>query len=383
MRILFTGGGTGGHFYPIISIAEELNNLVKEKKLLEVDLFFMSPTPYDAGVLYEHGIVYKKNSAGKLRRAPGILSLFKNFIDIFKTGWGIISSIRQVYAIYPDVIFGKGGYASFPALLAGRILRIPIVIHESDTVPGRVTLIASKWASKIALSYKEAVKYFPNAQDKIAVTGQPVRKDIVTPIIEGAREFLKIEENIPVILITAGSQGARKINDAVLQELGRLVDKYAIIHQVGKSNIAEVKATEEAVLFDNPHKDRYKPFDYLNNLAMRMAAGVASAVGARAGSTIFEIASWGLPSIIIPINERVSRDQHSNAFAYARAGACSVIEEDNLTPTILASEIERLVTNQDVAKKMGEAAKAFFKPDAARLVAEEILKIALEHEIEK
>lgn len=383
MRILFTGGGTGGHFYPIISIAQELRALAKEKKLLEIELFFMSPTPYDAGVLYEHGIIYKENSAGKLRRAPGLLNILKNFIDLFRTGWGILLSIRHVYAIYPDVIFGKGGYASFPALLAGRILRIPIVIHESDTVPGRVNLVAGKWASKIALSYKEAAKYFPNAQDKIAVTGQPVRKDIATPITEGAREFLKIEENTPVILITAGSQGARKINDAVLEELGRLVDKYAVIHQVGKANIAEVKAVAEVVLHGHKYKERYKPFDYLNNLAMRMAAGVASVVISRAGSTIFEIASWGVPSIIIPINERVSRDQRSNAFAYARAGACSVIEEINLTPTILASEIERLVTDTEVHEKMSVAAKTFFKPDAARLVAEEILKIALEHEIEK
>src|SRR3989344_2655173 len=379
MRILFTGGGTGGHFYPIISIAEELNNLAKEKKLLELELFFMSPSPYDAGVLYEHGIIYKKNSAGKIRRAPGLLSLLKNFVDIFKTGWGILSSIRQVYAIYPDVVFGKGGYTSFPVLLAAKLLRIPVVIHESDTVAGRVNIWAGKFASKIAVSYKEAAKYFP--AEKVAYTGNPVRKDISNPITAGAREFLKIEENVLVVLVLGGSQGAQKINDAVLEELKQLVEKYAIIHQVGKNNIAEVKVTGEAVLFDSPHKDRYKPFDYLNNLSLRMAAGVAFVVVSRAGSTIFEIASWGAPSIIIPISERVSRDQRSNAFAYARAGACSVIEEDNLTPNILASEIERLVNNESERKRMSEAAKAFYKPDAARLVAEEILKIALENEI--
>jgi UDP-N-acetylglucosamine--N-acetylmuramyl-(pentapeptide) pyrophosphoryl-undecaprenol N-acetylglucosamine transferase len=103
----------------------------------------------------------------------------------------------------------------------------------------------------------------------------------------------------------------------------------------------------------------------------------------RAGSTIFEIAAWGVPSIIIPINEKVSRDQHSNAFTYARAGACEVIEEDNLTPNILSSEIERLLTNEAEREKMKAATKMFYKPNAARLVAEEILKIALEHEVER
>ncbi|MDP3763330.1 MAG: UDP-N-acetylglucosamine--N-acetylmuramyl-(pentapeptide) pyrophosphoryl-undecaprenol N-acetylglucosamine transferase [bacterium] len=377
MRILFTGGGSGGHFYPIVSIAEELNSLVKEKKLLELELFYMSPTPYNPGVLFENGIIYKKNSAGKLRRYFSFL----NFFDLFKTGWGILISLYQIYRLYPDVIFGKGGYASFPALVAARVLHIPTVIHESDMMPGKVNLWAGQWASRVAISYQDTAKYFPKAQ--VAFTGQPVRKDVALPIVSGAREFLKIEENVPVILVLGGSLGAQKINETVLEGLKNLVEKYAIIHQTGKNNIVEARATSEAVLFDSPHKDRYKAFDYLNPLALRMAAGVSSVVVSRAGSTIFEIAAWGLPSIIIPISKSNGNHQRENAFAYARAGACVVIEEDNLKPNILASEIERLVTNEVEREKMKTAAKAFFKPDAARLVAEEILKIALEHEIEK
>ncbi len=381
MRILFTGGGSGGHFYPIISIAEEMKNLAKEKKLIELELFFMSPSPYDANLLFETGITYKKNSAGKLRRAPGVLSLFRNFIDFFKTGWGILTSIVQVYNMYPDVIFGKGGYASFPALLAGKLLRIPVVIHESDTVPGRVNLWAGRFAERIAVSYKEASASFPLG--KVAYTGQPVRRQIAMPIVSGAREFLKLEEGLPVVLILGGSQGARRINDALFGVLKDLVEKCAIIHQVGQSNLEEARMISEAILFDSPHKDRYKLFGYLNQLALRMSAGVAVVVVSRAGSSIFEIASWGVPAIIIPINERVSRDQHTNAFAYARAGACEVIEEENLTPHILASEIERLINNDPLREKMSASAKAFYRPSAAREIAEEILKIALEHEVEK
>lgn len=381
MRILFTGGGTGGHFYPIISVAEELNQLAKDKRLLELELFYMSPTPYNEGMLYERGIIYKKNSAGKLRRSASWRIPIANFFDLFKTLWGTVVSTIEIYRLYPDVIFGKGGYASFPALLAAKILRIPVVIHESDTIPGRVNLWAGKFAQRIALSYREAAEYFPAG--KATYTGQPVRKEIATPVAAGAREFLKIEENIPVVLILGGSQGAQKINEAVFEGLKRLVEKYAVIHQVGGNNIVEAKSVADAILNDSPHKDRYKPYDYLNALALRMAAGVATVVVSRAGSTIFEIAAWRVPAIIIPINERVSRDQHTNAFAYARAGGCVVIEEKNLTPNILASEIDRLVSDQETRNKMQEAAKNFYKPDAARLIAEEILKIALEHEVEK
>ncbi len=381
MRILFTGGGTGGHFYPIISIAEELNKLVKEKRLLELELYFMAPTPYNEGILFENGITYKKNSAGKMRVGSGVFKLFRNFFDLFKTGWGTLVSLVEVYRLYPDVVFGKGGFGSFPVLLAARILRIPVVIHESDTVPGRVNLWAGKFAHKVAVAYKDAARFFP--ADKVAYTGLPVRHDIAVPTASGAREFLKIEEGIPVILVLGGSQGARHINEALLGALKGLLEKYVVIHQTGQKNFNEVKATAEAILFDSPHADRYKPFDYLNQLAMRMAAGVATVVISRAGSSIFEIAAWHVPAIIIPIAERTSRDQHTNAFAYARAGGCEVIEDDNLTPNLLASEIGRLVENEPVRQKMQEAAKAFYKPDAAKLIAEEILKIALEHEVEK
>src|SRR3989344_7081596 len=205
MRILFTGGGTGGHFYPIISVAVELNDLIKEKRLLDAELLYLAPSPYNAGLLFENNIAYKKISAGKVRRYFSLL----NFVDFFKTGWGVVTSLYAVYKFYPDVVFGKGGYASFPVLLAARILRIPVVIHESDTVPGRVNLWAGKFADRIAVSYEETAKYF--LKGNVAFTGNPVRKDIALPISSGAREFLKLEENVPVILILGGSQGAQKI----------------------------------------------------------------------------------------------------------------------------------------------------------------------------
>src|SRR3989344_4120364 len=190
MRILFTGGGSGGHFYPIISIAEELNNLAKEKRLLELELFYMSPTPYNPGILFENGIIYKKNGAGKLRRSKSVWILVPNFFDLFKTGWGIFTSLYMVYKLYHDVIFGKGGYASFPVLVAARLFRIPVVIHESDTLPGRVNLWAGQFVRIVAVSYKEAANYFPS--DAVAHTGQPVRIEVALLITSGALEFFQI-----------------------------------------------------------------------------------------------------------------------------------------------------------------------------------------------
>jgi UDP-N-acetylglucosamine--N-acetylmuramyl-(pentapeptide) pyrophosphoryl-undecaprenol N-acetylglucosamine transferase len=377
MKILFTGGGTGGHFYPIIAIAKEINDLSKENRLIDVELFFMSSSPYNEGLLFENNITFRKNIAGKIRRAPGIINKIKNFFDLFRIGWGTVISLWEVYKIYPDVIFGKGGYASFPALLAGKLLRIPVVIHESDSAPGKVNAWAAKFATRIAISYPESAKYF--SQSKVALTGCPVRQELQTPLTSGAFEFLDLDPNIPTLLILGGSQGAQRINDAIVDALPKLLNKYQVIHQTGKNNIALVKETANAVLLTHPHQNRYKPFDYLNLLALRMSAGASKVVISRAGSAIFEIASWHKPSIIIPIPLETSHDQTSNAFSYARSGACVVIEEKNLSSNIIIAEIDRILEKPGEADMMIQATESFNHPDAARKIATEILNIALTH----
>jgi len=242
MKILFTGGGSGGHFYPIIAVAEEINQMIASNKLAPVEMFYMSDSSYNEGVLFENNIQFKKTSAGKIR----IYFSIKNFFDLFKTGWGIIGAIIQIYKIYPDVIFGKGGYASFPALFAARIFRIPVVLHESDSVPGRVNVWASKFADRIAVSYKETLELFP--KDKVAYTGNPIRKEIIIPLTSGAHEFFELDHAIPTILILGGSQGAQLINESIMEALPDLVKHYQVIHQTGKNNILAAKETAAIVL---------------------------------------------------------------------------------------------------------------------------------------
>jgi UDP-N-acetylglucosamine--N-acetylmuramyl-(pentapeptide) pyrophosphoryl-undecaprenol N-acetylglucosamine transferase len=374
MKILFTGGGSGGHFYPIIAITEELNRIVRENRLVDVELYYMSGTPYNAGILFNNNLIYKKNSAGKIRRYFSVM----NFFDLFKTAWGIIKSLWEIFLIYPDVVFGKGGYASFPALFSARILRIPVVIHESDSIPGKTNLWAGKFAERIAVSYPEASVFFP--KDRVAYTGNPIRKDFLMPLSSNANEFLKLESALPTILILGGSLGSKVINEALMESLPNLLSKYQIIHQTGKGNFEENNKISEAVLFQSPYKDRYRPYPYLDSLTLRSAAGASKLIISRAGSAIFEIAAWGVPSIIVPIKESNGDHQAKNAFAYARSGASIVVEEANLTGNILVAEIERILNNEELYKKMKESTKQFVKPDAAQKIAEELLKIALKHE---
>jgi len=375
MKILFTGGGTGGHFYPLIAVAESINKIIKQEKLLPAQLYYMSDSSQDSDMLIENNITYIKISAGKSRQYFSIL----NFFDLFKTIFGIINATIKVFQIYPDVVFSKGAYSSFPVLVAARLLNIPVFIHESDSVPGRTNTWAGKFAKRIAVSYPETAKFFDTK--KVAVTGNPVRKDIqMLQPRNLSRQYLNLTEDIPTILILGGSLGAKIINDQIISILPNLVEKYYVIHQIGKNNIKEVTGTADVVLTDNTFKNRYRPFDYLDNLNMSMSAGSSDLIISRAGSTIFEIAYWGVPSIIIPITESNGNHQRENAYNYARSGGAVVIEESNLTPHVLLSEITRITDDKKLLQKMSESAKSFIKTDAADLIAHEIIKIGLQHE---
>lgn len=374
MKIVFTGGITGGHFFPIIAVAQKVFEITEEKKLIEPKLYYFSNDPYRENLLYDNHITYVKIGSGKMRRYASA----ENFFDIFRSGIGLIKALLKLYSIFPDIIFSKGGGDAFPTLLAARILGIPVFIHESDSSPGRANLWAGKFAYRIAVSFEEAGVFFP--KDKVAFTGQPVRAELLMPLHEGAHEYLNLNPNIPTILILGGSLGSENINDALLSVLPELVKNFQIIHQAGNANIESVKSRANLLLKNNENSSRYKPYAFLDDLATRMSAGVASLVVSRAGSTIFEIASWGIPSIIIPITDSNGDHQRRNAFNYARSGACLVIEESNLSPHIFLSEIERLNSLPEIRQKMSEKAKAFFKPNAARVIAEEIVRIAEEHE---
>ncbi len=374
MKILFTAGGTGGHFYPIIAVAEAVNDLVRDRKLLEPEMIYAAPEPYDREMLIANGVKFVPTSAGKIRNYFSVL----NFFDYFKTAWGVFRSVLRIFFLYPDVVFGKGGYASFPTLLAAKLFKIPVVIHESDSVPGRVNRWAGTFAKKIAVSFPEAAGYFP--KDKVAYTGNPIRKSILVPARDGAFEFFKLSKELPVIYITGGSQGAQALNESLLAALPQLLQKYQIIHQTGDNNLTDISNRAKVVMGDNLNLARYHPVGYLNDLATRMAAGAASLVISRAGSTIFEIASWGLPSILIPLPTAAGDHQTKNAYTYARAGACVVIEQNNLTPGLLVSEVTRILSHEPIKHAMQNAARAFARADAASLIAAALLDIAISHE---
>lgn len=378
MTIAFTGGGSGGHFYPIIAIAEALNDVVREDRLVAPTLYYLAPDSFDSKALFENGIAYIRIPAGKMRRYASL----RNLTDMIATLTGIVLAVITLFRIYPDVVMSKGGYGSVPTVLAARLLRIPVVIHESDAKPGRANLLAAKFAKKIAISFESAASYFPRrAQSRIARTGIPIRKALMRVEPEGARQYLGLEKDVPTLLVIGGSSGAQKINEVMLSSLPELVSFANVIHQTGPAHFKNVQAIAQVVLANNPSAARYHPVDYLSETSLQRAAGVADLVISRAGaSALAEIGLWKKPAIIVPISESVSHDQRTNAYTYARTGGAIVIEDDNLTQHLLVSEIRRIIGDPELAQRMGLASAGFTEPDAARILAKELLAIALSHE---
>ncbi len=371
MRIAFTGGGTGGHLYPIIAVAREVKRIAEEERILDLELYYFGPDAIPADSVQAEDLIVTRVTAGKIRRYFSVFS----FIDAFKVAFGILEAFWKMLLVMPDVVFCKGGFGSFPVTLAARIYRIPVVVHESDSMPGLVNRWAGRWARRVAVSFAGAAKYFPPA--RTALIGVPVRNRIIGGNREPAREVFGVFSNRPVVLVLGGSQGAAVLNRALIEVLGPLVEEFEVIHSAGPKNIEDVRL-ETAPILEGGGGVYYHPFGFMNEDEMRGAFALADIVVSRAGATaIYEIAANAKPAILIPIKIAAQDHQKANAYEYVRRGAAIVIEEDNLTPSVLLHEVKKLNTDTGRRARMAEAARSFARPEAAGILARELLTLGL------
>lgn len=369
MKILFVGGGTGGHFYPLIAVAEEI-----KVSHPDAEMYYIGPDPYNKNELDTLNITYLYCPAGKMRRYFSI----QNFIDFFRTIAGVFVAWYKLFILYPDVIFSKGSFTSVPILLLARFYRIPVVIHESDSKPGRANMLARKFARYIGIAYADVASYFP--EGKTARVGIPIRNVIKQQSTDPFAE-LGIPNDRPLIYVTGGSSGAERINALILDSLSVLLPHYRIFHQTGSGYEDTITQSAQALLLKSPDLLQYY---YVRGSVpgetVRALLQASSLVISRAGSTtLFEIALHGKPAIVIPIPEDISHDQRTNAYSYARSGAGSVIEEHNLTKHLLQAEIQSIMTESGKYQQMSESARAFAAPGAAKAIAEVLISIAFEH----
>ncbi len=362
MKIVLTGGGTGGHLVPLVVIAKK----IKEKNP-EAQFLFIGPAgAMEKKIIGGAGIPMKKIATGKMRRYFS----FQNLVDFFKVPFGILQVLCLLLWNMPDAIFSKGGYASVPVVLVGWLYRIPILIHESDANPGVSNSILAKFANRVAVAYSQAEIYFPAEQ--VVLTGNPLREDIVQGEAQKARELFSLIESKKVIFVWGGSQGSKIINDNILEVLPELLREYQVIHQTGENNLKEVKK-KAGELGIKAGREGYFPLAFIEE-ELKDILAVSDLVISRAGSSsISEIAANRIPSILIPLENAANNHQRMNAYAIAKIGGTVVLEEANLRGHILLGKIKEILTNDEFREKLRNNVGKFYHADATEKIAEGLL----------
>jgi len=370
--VVLTGGGSGGHIYPLLAVAEALGEKVQSLGG-NTQFVYVGPKDSYASLLADRGIVIRPIVAGKIRRYFSL----ENILDIPKFFIGLVQALWQMYLVMPDVVFSKGGTGAFPVVLAAWFYRIPVALHESDAAPGLTNLASSRFAKKVFVSFPRAAQSFNPA--RTTVTGAPIRAELLNnrPTKEDAKESLNFNKDAPLTLILGGSQGSVRINEFVAANLVEIVKTSQVLHQTGVANFEDVKKLANAALAGQPASSmvRYQPVNYLTD-KLQAALAAADLVVMRPGGTIFEIAAFGIPAILIPLAESANDHQRVNAYEFAQAGGGAVIEETNLLPGIFLSQFKSILSNGDLRAKMSAASATFFVPDAAEAIADGIIAMA-------
>lgn len=366
--VALTGGGTGGHIYPAVAVAQKLKTDEDIKKLYYIGCV----VNMEKEIAQKENIEFLSVTISGMPRKPG-LGLIKWLFELFRA---VMQSIRHLTRIKPDVILGTGGYVSGPVLLAAIILKIPFVIHESDAHPGIANKLLAPAAKYVSVSFGQAKKHL-NSKN-IALNGNPVREIFNKISRESALSALNLSLNKKTLLVIGGSQGARTINNALMGVVQKLIyeHNFQIIHQTGKKNIEEYKKQLSQIWHDFTACSDYVLRPYFDDMSIPLVS--ADLAISRAGSlSISELNLSGLPSILIPYPYAASDHQRFNAKAMEEAEAAVYLEDSECNSEKLAACILNLFNNPDKLMKMKEINKSLAKPDSTKNIVEMLKKAAL------
>ena len=367
-KVVIAGGGTGGHIYPAIGIAQALQRLDTT-----VDIIFIGGAGrLESTLVPQHGFEFRPISvAGFPRRLT-----LQWFPVIWKVFRGLTQSLRYMNELKPDVVIGTGGYVSGPVLLAALLRKIPVAIQEQNASVGLTNSILARWAKAAYLAMESARKNNSfRHTGHIEVTGNPIRPAITAfPRCEETYRKFGLSPDRKTIFVMGGSQGAQAINKAVtdaLPSLIELADQIQIVHQTGAADVASVETEYEKVLVS--HKDFLhcvRPFfDTVEEIY-----SITDVMVCRAGGmTVAEVTACGIPAIFIPLPSQTGNDQVLNAYSIAEEGAAVVLEQGGFTVEMLVENLTHILLDQDTYERMVSASRALGKPNASDNIAKSIL----------
>ncbi|MGD7051758.1 MULTISPECIES: undecaprenyldiphospho-muramoylpentapeptide beta-N-acetylglucosaminyltransferase [Bacillaceae] len=351
-KIVFTGGGSAGHVTPNIAIMNKLKaagwdiTYIGSRKGIEEDIIGKEDIPF-------HGI-----SSGKLRRYFD----WKNFSDPLRIIKGAMEALMILRKVKPKVVFSKGGFVTVPVVMAAKMLKIPVIIHESDITPGLANKIATKFATRVFVTFDETLNHFPS--DKVLFTGSPIREELFKGKAQEGRAWLGFHEKKPILTIMGGSLGAKKINETLRQVLTPLTEQYQIVHLCGKGNMDR---SLEGV-------KGYKQFEYINQELPDVLAASEFIISRAGANSIFEFLALRKPMLLIPLSRNASRgDQILNAQSFEKKGFAKVLFEEDLTTETLLTQLEALKNDKvQLQNNMSEDSA----PNTLEIILKEIINTA-------
>jgi UDP-N-acetylglucosamine--N-acetylmuramyl-(pentapeptide) pyrophosphoryl-undecaprenol N-acetylglucosamine transferase len=325
-KIIMTGGGSAGHVTPNLALVPKLKELGYQIQ------YIGTKDGIEKKIIEKEKIKYYAISSGKLRRYFDI----KNFTDPFKVLKGILQAILIMKQEKPNIVFSKGGFVAVPVVIAAYLNKIPVIAHESDMTPGLANKISIPYCTKVCVTFPESVNKIKD--NKAVLTGTPIREELLKGSKILGRKICGFENDKPVLLIIGGSLGSKFINDTIRNNIDNLLEKYNVIHICGKGNLDKNLTAKKG----------YKQFEYINEELphiMNAADTVLSRAGANA---IFELLALKKPNILVPLSKKSSRgDQILNAASFEKSGYSIVIQEEQLSESILIENLKELYSKKN------------------------------------
>lgn len=361
MRVVIAGGGTTGHLSPGLAVAELLRSRGAEI------LFLGTPNGPEARIVPKSGYPFKAVSV--IGRGPGKITV-RNVRAVSKLGVATAKAVAVVRRFKPDVVVGTGGYVSLPAAAAARLLGIPLVLHEQNSVPGMANRVARRFAVSVGVSFPGTERFFGRGA---VLVGNPVRDalnhfDRAALRPGGLAEF-GLEDGRPTLLVFGGSQGAQSINEAAVAAYDALRSSdLQILHLAGPRNaeavsgaVSELERVEDTLV--------YRVVGYTDS--MELAYACSDLALCRSGaSTVAELAAVGLPAVLVPLPISLDDDQRKNAEAVVEAGGALMVLNDDLNPQLVVEVVGSLIRNAAELQAMSAGVRSLARPDAAERFAE-------------
>ena len=378
LRILVTGGGSAGHISPALAIIQTIKDVAEPSPQF---LYLGGRRGLEEEQATRAGIAFVGVETGKLRRYFS----WQNFTDLARIPLGVLQSLGAVRRFRPDVVVSTGGYVSVPPVVAARLLRVPVLIHEQTVQVGLANRIAARCATKIALSWESALPDLaPPLRKKAFVAGNPIR----TAVFGGSRDeaerlfnFDARDAHLPTLYVTGGSQGARVINRAVEDALPQLLQGCKIIHQCGKQPDGQEQdfdRLEAAAQHLPPDLARRYVYTRFIREEIKHVFAWADLVLSRAGAgTVSELCALGKPAIYVPLVPTGGDEQTRNAQMCEAIGAAKIIRQSEIGAAKLLSELPPLLNDKTELDKMSAAARTLAKPDAARVLAQAVIELGM------